>query len=488
LAEDERWPEPYRLQKMEALRERGLDPFGGRFERTARARELVEAFERLEGQVFRLAGRLRALRLHGRAAFADLYDESGRIQLHLRADVLGDDWSLVDLLDLGDIVGVEGRLFRTRRGEVSIEASRLTILAKALRPLPDKWHGLTDVDLRYRQRYLDLIVNPEVARTFRLRSRMLSTIRAFLDERGFLEVETPILLDQATGAAARPFVTHHNALDRDLFLRIAMELHLKRVIVGGFEKVYEIGRVFRNEGIDRTHNPEFTMLELYEAYADYTDMMRLTEELVAHVFETLRGTTKVEVGGRPLDFTPPWPRRSFDELLRQHTGVGLDDVPDEAAWRALAERAGLPHGPDVTLAKVIDGFFDLFAPDLEQPTFVLDYPVEISPLAKRKPGQPRVALRFEAFVEGRELANAFTELNDPLDQRQRFLEQVAERGRGDLEAHPLDEDFLTALEHGMPPTGGLGIGIDRLAMLVADVPSIRDVILFPVQRPRGDLP
>jgi lysyl-tRNA synthetase class 2 len=485
VEEQERWPEPFRLKKLEALRARGLDPYGERFERTALAADLLRDYERLEGGIFRLAGRIRAIRLHGRAAFMDLTDPTGRIQLYLRADHLGPDWELVELLDLGDIVGVEGRLFRTQRGEKSIEVAKLTPLAKALRPLPDKWSGLADVELRQRQRYLDLIANPETVAVFTTRSRLIRLMRQYLDERGFMEVETPVLMEQATGAAARPFLTHHNALDMDLVLRIAMELHLKRLVVGGLEKVYEIGRVFRNEGISTKHNPEFTMLELYQAYADEKDMMALTEDLVAYLFRSLRGDTRVHVYGELLDFTPPWPRRSFTELLERHTGTPLAALASEADWRALARRVGLPADDRQTLAKVIDSFFDLFAAELTQPTFVYDYPVEISPLARRKPGEPRVALRFEAFVHGREIANAFSELNDPLDQRERFLAQLENRRGGDEEAHPLDEDYLTALEHGLPPTGGLGIGIDRLVMLVTDQPSIRDVILFPLQRPRG---
>lgn len=481
---EERRPEPFRLKKLEALRQRGLDPYGGRFERTAYAADLLRRYDELQGREFCLAGRLRALRLHGRIAFGDLYDPSGRIQLSFRADVLAEAWTLIDLLDLGDILGVCGTLMRTKRGEISLEVRHLTVLAKALRPLPDKWHGLSDVETRLRQRYLDLIVHPEVAAVFQTRSRVLQILRRELDRRGFLEVETPILMEQATGAAARPFVTHHNALDMDLVLRIAMELHLKRLVVGGLEKVYEIGRVFRNEGISTKHNPEFTMLELYQAYADYTDMMALTEELVSLVFREIHGTTVVEVYGHTLDFTPPWRRISFDELLRRHAGRGLEELRTEADWRLLARERGLPSGPETTLAKVIDGFFDLFSEELIQPTFVYDYPIAISPLAKKKPGNEHVALRFEAFVHSWEIANAFSELNDPLDQRQRFQAQLEARRQGDQEAHPLDEDYLVALEHGLPPTGGLGIGIDRLVMLVTNQPSIRDVILFPLQRPR----
>jgi lysyl-tRNA synthetase class 2 len=475
-----------RRDKLERLRRQGVDPFGGRYERTHTAAEIRSRFDALQGHGVRVAGRVMALRRHGGAAFADLQDGSGRIQLYARRDALAEPRfeGFCDL-DLGDIVGAQGTVVRTRRGEVSVELSDWTMLAKALRPLPEKWHGLKDVDLRYRQRYLDLIVHPEVREAFVLRSRIVAAVRRFLDERGFLEVETPVMTTVAAGAAARPFVTHHNALDMTLYLRIATELHLKRLIVGGFERIYEIGRVFRNEGISTRHNPEFTMLELYQAYADYTDMMAITEEMVAAVAREVLGTARVPYGSCEIDLSPPWARVSMIEALRAKTGFDVLELPSDEAARALARSCGLEVPPDATRGQVIDHLAErLVLPDLVQPTFLLDHPVEISPLAKRKADDPRLTYRFEAIVAGMELANAFSELNDPVDQRERFVAQAAERARGNDEAQPLDEDFLLALEYGMPPTGGLGIGIDRLVMLLTRSPSIRDVILFPLMRPR----
>ncbi|MDI3298460.1 MAG: lysine--tRNA ligase [Bacillota bacterium] len=475
-----------RAAKLEEFRAAGLDPYGGRFEVTAHAAALKERFETYEGREVRCAGRLMAIRSHGRAAFADLQDRTGRIQLHARADLLGEEaYRLFGLLDVGDVVGVEGRLFRTRRGEVTVELARWTLLAKALRPLPDKWHGLKDVDVRYRQRYLDLIVRPETRRTFILRSELIRETRRFLDERGFLEVETPMMTPVAGGANARPFVTHHNALDLDLYLRIATELHLKRLIVGGLERVYEIGRVFRNEGISTRHNPEFTMLELYQAYADYTDMMRITRELFQHLARKLLHSTRLVYQGREIELGGEWPRLSMIDAIRDRTGrdpfAWLDD---DAAARAEAGRLGVEVAPTATAGQVLDEIFEkLIQPGLVQPTFVVDHPVAVSPLARRKDGDPRLTYRFELMVNGMELANAFSELNDPVDQRQRFLAQMEERRRGNAEAQGMDEDYVRALEYGLPPTGGLGVGIDRLVMLFTDSPSIRDVILFPLMRP-----
>ncbi|MBX5464063.1 MAG: lysine--tRNA ligase [Clostridia bacterium] len=475
-----------RRAKLELFRTAGRDPYGQRFEVDAHAAELKERFDSLEGREVRCAGRLMAIRSHGRASFADLQDRTGRVQIHARADLLGEEaYRLFGLLDVGDVVGVRGRLFRTQRGEVTVEVAHWELLAKALRPLPDKWHGLRDVDVRYRQRYLDLIVRPETRRTFLLRSELIREMRRFLDERGFLEVETPVMTPLAGGANARPFVTHHNALDLDLYLRIATELHLKRLIVGGLERVYEIGRVFRNEGISTRHNPEFTMLELYQAYADYTDMMEITRELLQHLARKLLGTTRLLYQGREIELGGDWPRLSMVEAIRRRTGrdpfAWLDD---DGAARAEAARLGVEVPAGATAGQVLDELFEkLVQPELIQPTFVVDHPVAVSPLARRKREDPRLTYRFELMIHGMELANAFSELNDPADQRERFLAQLEERRRGNVEAQSMDEDYLRALEYGLPPTGGLGIGVDRLVMLFTDSPSIRDVILFPLMRP-----
>lgn len=478
--------EEHRLEKLAKIEERGLDPYGARFLRDVSAAELAAEPEAWEGRPIRLPGRIMALRSHGKATFLDLRDHSGSIQVYLRADLMGEAYELVELLDLGDLIGVTGKLFRTRRGELTVEAAELTVLAKALRDLPEKWHGLKDVDLRYRRRYLDLLVSPEVKRTFETRSAIVRSLRRFLDERGFLEVETPVLQALYGGAHARPFETHHHALEMDLFLRIALELPLKRLIVGGFDKVYEIGRVFRNEGISTRHNPEFTMLELYWAYADYTDLMALTEALFAGLAQELHGSPRIVYQGKTLDFTPPWPRLSMVESLREKTGLDVVGIPLAELRRALIGLK-LPSEPSEGRGKLIDRLFEHFVePELWGPVFVVDHPAEISPLARVKPGEPDVALRFELYIAHREIANAFSEQNDPRVQRQRFEEQARDRADGDEEAPPLDEDFLLALEHGLPPTAGLGIGVDRLAMLFTDAPSIRDVIFFPLQRPRSE--
>ncbi len=478
-----------RLAKLARWRAKGLDPFAHtRFDRTHLAMDLVTHFDTLQGQAVRLAGRLTAFRSHGKLTFADLVDGSGRIQLMVRQDKVGEEaYQLFDELDPGDLIGAEGTLIKTRTGEVTVEVHQFWILAKALRPLPEKWHGLKDVEVRYRQRYLDLIANPEVRDIFLKRSRIIQAIRRFLDERGFIEVETPILQPVYGGALARPFITHHNALDMDLYLRLAPELYLKRLIVGGFEKVYEIGRNFRNEGIDTRHNPEFTMLEAYQAYADYHEIMRLTEELIAYVAQTVLGTTVITYQGHTIDLTPPWRRLSLLEALREATGIDfLAFRHDDEKAREIGRTLGLSIEPTDHWGRVLDeALKKKLAPTLIQPTFLIDYPVEISPLAKRKPDRPDLTERFQAFIGGLELANAFSELNDPLDQRERFEMQQRLRELGDREAHPLDWDFVTALEHGMPPTGGLGIGIDRLSMLLTNTTSIREVILFPLLRPEG---
>ncbi len=476
-----------RLEKLDAIRELGVEPFPRRYERTHLSSDVVEHFDELEGQEVRVAGRIvGAIRRMGKAGFAQILDAGGQIQIFFRRDTLGDEaFALYRELDVGDFVGVAGQVIRTRMGEISVEARELTFLSKAIRPLPEKWHGLSDVEKRYRQRYLDLISNPESRRTFAMRSQIVREVRRFLDERGFVEVETPVLQQVASGAAARPFETHSNALDTTLYLRIALELYLKRCIVGGIERVYEIGRIFRNEGLSFKHNPEFTMLELYQAYADYRDIMELVEQLVAHVARAVVGTTQLTWGeGATIDVTPPWPRRSLRELLIEHAGVDYAEYPDAVSIQEAARGAGLHVDPEWSRAKVIDELMSTFVePKLMGPIFVVDYPAETTPLARRKPDRPDEVERFEAYVCGMELANAFSELNDPVEQRRRFEAQAASRGDDD-ETVAVDEEFLEAVEHGMPPTGGLGIGIDRLVMLLTNRPTIREVILFPQLRPR----
>lgn len=476
-----------RMQKLETLRAKGVDPFGARFERTHLSREIIDDFADLDGSVVRIAGRLMAMRGHGKATFADILDLSGRIQVYAKVDSLGeDDYELFTSLDIGDIIGVVGKVFRTRRGEISVEISEFSLLCKALRPLPEKWHGLVDVDLRYRHRYLDLIVNPDVRRVFLQRTAVLKAVREFLDSRGFIEVETSSLHTIPGGASARPFITHHNALDIDLYMRIALELHLKRLIVGGLEKVYELGRVYRNEGISTKHNPEFTMLELYEAYADYTDMMNLAENLIHYVATKVLGTPVVKCGDQEIDLTPPWPRLTMVDAVLKHTGVDFTKIETDEDAKKAADSLGVEIGQDSSRGAVLAEIYDkLVEPELIFPTFITDYPIEVSPLARRRKDDPRYTYRFELIIGGREMANAFSELNDPIDQRKRFEAQVALRDKGDDEAHMMDEDFLLALEHGMPPTGGMGIGIDRLVMLITNQDSIRDVILFPTMRPRS---
>jgi lysyl-tRNA synthetase class 2 len=480
-----------RHAKLDALRQRGLDPFGGRYPVThwagpLHARLVAATEEELKavGPVS-LAGRIVNLRHHGKTCFAHLMDHTGRIQLYARADQLGDDYTLFTDLDLGDFIGATGEMMRTRTGELTLAVKAFTFLAKSLRPLPEKWHGLKDVETRYRQRYVDLVVNPESRRIFLLRSQIIRAIRAFLDGRGFVEVETPMMQPIPGGAIARPFKTHHNALDMDLYLRIAPELYLKRLVVGGFERVYEISRVFRNEGVSTRHNPEFTILEFYQAYADYTDLMELTEALFAELARSLLGTLTLAWGEHTIDLTPPWRRLPFFEALSQALGTPVTPATEPGLLWQMANRRGVGHaGADApTLWK--DVFDALVEPTLVQPIFITDFPIELSPLAKRKRDDPRLVDRFEGYIGCRELVNAYSELNDPIDQLGRFREQAALAARGDDEAHWLDEDYVRALEYGMPPTAGEGIGIDRLVMLFADQPSIREVILFPHLRPEA---
>jgi lysyl-tRNA synthetase, class II len=477
-----------RLHKLDALRESGVEPFPKSYSRTHLATEIVEGFEALEGSDVRVAGRLvGGIRDMGGSAFAHLQDVGGRVQVFFRKNTLSADaWAIYKLLDVGDFVGVSGKPMRTRTGEVTVEATDVTFLSKAIRPLPEKWHGLTDVEKRHRQRYLDLITNDEARETFALRSRVVSGIRRFLDARGFVEVETPILQTIAAGAAARPFETRSNSLDAQLYLRIAIELYLKRLIVGGIEKVYELGRIFRNEGVDRQHNPEFTMMELYQAYVDYEEIMRLVESMISSLAQELHGTMKIAWGDEEIDLTPPWPRRNLRELMTELTGVDYAAFADDRELAEAARKAGLNPEPGWNKAKLIDELKSNFVdPKLIQPCFIVDYPAETTPLAKRKADDSPDVERFECFIGGMEICDAFTELNDPLEQRRRLEEQAAEGAEDDPDAQALDEDFLEAMEHGMPPTGGVGIGIDRLVMVLANQPNVREVILFPQLRPRA---
>jgi lysyl-tRNA synthetase class 2 len=477
-----------RREKLARLRERGQDPFRvTRFDRSHLAEQIQREFEALEGARVRVAGRLMARRRHGKATFADLADGSGQIQLLFRVDrVGGEQYEALGELDDGDVIGAEGEVMRTRTGEVSVGVSSYRLLAKALRGLPEKWHGLRDVETRYRQRYLDLIANDESRRVFVIRSKVISALRGYLEERGFLEVETPMMQPIPGGALARPFVTHHNALDTDLYLRIAPELYLKRLVVGGLERVYEIGRVFRNEGIDTKHNPEFTMLEAYQAYSDYREMMELMEGMVAEAAGQALGTTRVEWEGEEIELAPPWRRVSLMASIEEHTGVEGSRLGEAGEARRVCEELGLPCEPGMALSTMINNLFEGFVqPKLVQPTFVMDYPTAISPLAKACPERPELAERFEPFAGGLELGNAFSELNDPEEQRRRFEEQARRKAGGEAEAHPMDEDYVRALEYGLPPTGGIGLGVERLVMLLAGASSIRDVILFPQMRPGG---
>lgn len=483
-----------RRNKLDELRRLGIDPFGAKYEVTHHAKDVLAAYdglskEELEAQapVVSLAGRIMQKRGMGKASFAHIQDITGKIQIYIREDAVGETiYRAFDILDIGDLIGVKGTVFKTKTGETSVKVQSLEVLAKSLYPLPEKFHGLKDVEMRYRQRYVDLIMNPEVKQTFITRSRIIQSMRRYLESLGYLEVETPTMHAIAGGAHARPFITHHNALDMQLYMRIAIELHLKRLIVGGLEKVYEIGRVYRNEGVSTRHNPEFTMMELYEAYADYKDIMRLTENLIAHIAQEILGTTEIEYQGQRISLATPWKRISMVDAIKEIAGVDFSvHMTDEEAHR-LAREHNVPVEPTMTFGHIVNAFFEHFVEHtLIQPTFVYGHPVAISPLAKKNEADPRFTDRFELFIVGREHANAFSELNDPIDQRERFEAQLREREQGNEEAHEMDEDFIRALEYGMPPTGGLGIGIDRLVMLLTDSPSIRDVLLFPLMRERG---
>lgn len=473
-----------RRDKIDALRDKGIEPFSGRFERTAFSNQIKNDFENFEGKSVVIAGRIMARREHGKTAFVNIADMHGSIQVYVRLDRLGEEAfnNFIALYDIGDIIGVEGEVFKTQKGEISIKSTSITMLTKGLLPLPEKYHGLKDVELRYRQRYVDLIMNPEVKDTFITRSRIIKEMRNFLDNQDFLEVETPVLHPLAGGASARPFITHHNTLDMTLYMRIALELHLKRLLVGGIERVYEIGRVFRNEGMSVRHNPEFTLLELYQAYGDLSDMMSIAENMIGEVATKVLGTTKVTYQETEIDFKPPWNRISMVDAVKKYSGVDFSTLKDDAEARKVCEgKVATPA--NISKGELLNEMFEVFVEEhLIQPTFVYDYPIEISPLAKRKEDDDKFTYRYEAFVFGRELINAFSELNDPIDQKERFLKQVERKESGDDEAQPYDEDFITALEYGMPPAGGLGIGIDRLVMFLTDSPSIRDVILYPTMR------
>ena len=477
-----------RREKLAALQAAGQDPFQQtHFDCTATSAQIKAHFDEMEGQSVRVAGRLMSKRGMGKVSFCDLQDRDGRIQLYARQDEMDEAvYKQFKKYDIGDIVGVDGEVFRTQRGEMSVRAKSITLLSKSLLPLPEKFHGLQDRELRYRQRYVDLIVNPDVKRNFVIRSQFIKHVRDFLDGRGYMEVETPVLNTISGGATARPFITHHNTLDIDMYMRIATELPLKRLIVGGLDRVYEIGRIFRNEGMDPKHNPEFTSVELYQAYADFNDMMDLFEELLSSAAQKILGTYQVEWQGEQIDLTPGWPRMTMAEAVRQHVGIDFMSIDsDEAAW-AAARAAGveLPEGKDATWGNALYECFDQKVEEkLVQPTFITMHPVDVSPLAKRSPKDPRLTERFELFICRSEMGNAFSELNDPIDQRQRFQKEVEARAKGDSEAGMMDEDYITALEYGLPPTGGLGIGIDRCVMLLTNSDTIREVILFPTMKP-----
>ncbi|MFZ5967931.1 MAG: lysine--tRNA ligase [Bacillota bacterium] len=476
-----------RREKLKKLQDMGRDPFKvEKYDQTAFSQSIKDNFEAMEGTEVSIAGRIMAKRTMGKAAFLDIQDKEGRIQSYIRQDAIGEEeYDIMVTYDIGDIVGIKGTVFKTKQGEVSIKASEVLLLSKSLQVLPEKWHGLKDQEIRYRQRYVDLIVNPEVKETFLKRNRIIKGIREFLDDKGYLEVETPILTTIAGGAAARPFITHHNTLDIDMQMRIANELYLKRLIVGGFDGVYEMGKMFRNEGISIKHNPEYTAMEVYVAYKDYHFMMELTENLVAYCAEKANGTTVVNFQGTEIDFKPPWRRVSMHELVQEKTGIDFYSFEsDEEARKVAKEKLGLEVENRMAKGHLVSLAFEEFCEkDLIQPTFVLHHPVEISPLAKRNPDNPSITNRFEAFANTWEIANAFSELNDPIDQKERFEEQLRQKEAGDEEAHPMDEDFINALEVGLPPTGGLGIGVDRLIMLLTNSPSIRDIIFFPTMKP-----
>mgnify|MGYP002681721701 FL=1 len=480
-----------RREKLEQLKEMGRNPFEIlKYDQTHHSKDIKDNFEEMEGKDVSIAGRIMSFRDMGKASFCDIQDRYGRIQAYIKQDELGEEeYKIFKTYDIGDIVGIKGFVFKTKRGEISVHAKQVTLLCKSLQPLPEKWHGLKDTEIRYRQRYVDLIVNEDVRETFYKRTKIIKAIREFLDARDYIEVDTPILATIASGAAARPFITHSNALDIDLYLRIATELYLKRLIVGGFERVYEMGKDFRNEGIDVRHNPEFTMIELYQAYADYNDMMEITENLIAYCAEKVLGTTKINYQGTELDLTPPWNRMTMVEAVKKYSGVDFNEIKSDEEAREVAKKLKVLDElkkklKDCTKGDILNAVFEAYVEEhLIQPTFILDYPVEISPLTKKKNDDPTMTERFEAFIFAREIANAYSELNDPIDQKERFEQQANDKELGDEEAYATDDDFVNSLEIGMPPTGGLGIGVDRIIMFLTDSYSIRDIILFPTMKP-----
>jgi len=482
-----------RREKLEQLKAAGRNPFEIlNYDQTHHSKDIKDKFEEMDGKDVSIAGRIMSFRDMGKASFCDIQDRYGRIQTYIKQDEIGEEeYKIFKTYDIGDIVGIKGFVFKTKRGEISVHAKQVTLLCKSLQPLPEKWHGLKDTEMRYRQRYVDLIVNEDVRDTFYKRTQIIKAIREFLDSRDYIEVDTPILATIASGAAARPFITHSNALDIDLYLRIATELYLKRLIVGGFERVYEMGKDFRNEGIDVRHNPEFTMIELYQAYADYNDMMELTENLIAYCAEKVLGTTKINYQGTELDLTPPWTRLTMTDAVLKYAGVDFREIKSDEEAREVAKKLKVVDElkkdlKDCSKGDILNAAFEAYAEEhLIQPTFILDYPVEISPLTKKKNDDPTMTERFEAFIYAREIGNAYTELNDPIDQAERFAQQAKEKTLGDDEAYATDDDFVNSLEVGMPPTGGLGIGIDRIIMFLTDSYSIRDVILFPTMKPQA---
>lgn len=477
----------HRRDKLAQYEDKGVYPFGQRFVVREHTQKVKDDFINFDGQPVVMAGRLMTMRSHGKTAFANIRDKAGDIQVYFRKDVMGEEaYEFVKMLDIGDIIGVEGHVFRTHKGEITVKVNTLTLLSKSLRPLPEKWHGLTNTELRYRQRYVDLIVNPEVRDTFVKRSKIVAKIRQYMMAHDFMEVETPMMHAIPGGAAARPFITHHNALDIDIYMRIAPELYLKRLIVGGMERVFEMNRCFRNEGIDNRHNPEFTTIESYQAYGDVEDAIRLTENIVSYCAQEVLGTQEITYQGTEINLTPPWNRITMAEGVKKYTGEDFDAVTSIEEARAIADRLNVEYTDNDGIGKILNLCFeDYVEANLIQPTIVYGHPKEISPLAKANRENPLTTERFEAFIYGRELANGFSELNDPIDQKQRFLDQLKEREHGDDEAHRMDEDFVTALEYGLPPTSGLGIGIDRLVMFLTDSASIRDVLLFPLMKPES---
>jgi len=476
-----------RRMKLKELQESGRNPFSHvKFNVTHSTRQIIDNFKELEGTQVSIAGRMISKRGMGKASFCDIQDRDGKIQLYVRINEIGEEeYSLFKSYDIGDILGVKGEVFKTHKEEISIKVSKIILLSKSLMPLPEKWHGLKDMDLRYRQRYVDLIVNPDVKETFIRRSKIIKAVRTFLDERGFLEVDTPILNTIPGGAAAKPFITHHNTLDMELYLRIAPELYLKRLITGGLEKIYEMGRMFRNEGMSIKHNPEFTMLEVYEAYNDYKGMMELAESLILYITRDVLKNTRFSYQGTDIDLTPPWERISMIDSVKKYTGIDFNTIKNVQEARSVAQEKGINVSESMTKGEILNVIFEEnVEPHLLQPVFIYDYPVEVSPLTKKKPDNPQLTERFELFIMGREIGNAYSELNDPMDQRERFVNQMEKRQQGDEKANMIDEDFLNAMEYGMPPTGGLGVGIDRLIMLLTDSYSIRDVLLFPTMKSR----